>query len=157
MTYRPTLDEVYLRMLDIFARRSTCVRRQVAAIFVDGHGRYLSSGYNGVPKGQVHCIDVPCEGAKDLPGNNNHCEAVHAEQNAILQCPDLDKVHTVYCSCTPCFSCAKMLCNLLNLKRIVVNETYTDKLGRLTIMRQGIQLDEPDQSISDATCFIGEE
>lgn len=139
---RPSLDEVYLRMLDIFARRATCVRRQVAAIFVDAQGRFLSCGYNGVPRGFTHCTERPCLGATDAHGDNRNCLAVHAEQNAVLQCANLDAVVVVYCSCTPCFECAKVLANLRNLKRVVVAETYADYRGYDVLLRAKIEVVE---------------
>lgn len=148
MTSRPTLDEIYIRMLSIFAKRSTCTRRQVAAIFVDEYGRVLSCGYNGVPRGFTHCTDTPCKGATDEPGNTTNCEAVHAEQNAILNCSDLNRVNTVYCSCTPCYECAKMLANLKNLKRVVVNEAYADHRGFEILERAGIKIKDANNSIS---------
>jgi dCMP deaminase len=149
MTYRPSLDDVYLRMLDILARRSTCARRQVAAILVDQFGRYVGSGYNGVPIGFPHCTDLPCEGSNDPHGDNRNCMAVHAEQNAIMNSFGPDAVDTVYCSCTPCFECAKLLANLRNLKRVVVNEPYADKRGLLVFQLRGIQVEDASQSISD--------
>lgn len=150
---RPTLDEVYLHMLKVFALRGTCARRKVAAIFCDQYGRHLSSGYNGPPRGFAHCIDTPCPGAGDAPGDTGNCQAVHAEQNAILNCTELDKVHTVYCSCTPCFTCAKMLANMPSLVRVIVTEMYSDRRGFEILEQRGIivkEIHEPSESISGA-------
>jgi dCMP deaminase len=149
VTYRPTLDEVYLRMLDIFARRSTCVRRQVAAIIVDEDGKVIAIGYNGVPSGFVHCTDVPCDGARDAHGNNRNCMAVHAEQNAFLQAGDrLYGAKTIYCSCTPCFECAKMILNT-PIRRVVVNEPYADSRGKAILIEGDVELIEPEDESSE--------
>lgn len=49
--------------------------------------------------------------------------AVHAELNAILQCASIERARTLYCSCTPCFECAKVILNT-NITRVVVREPY---------------------------------
>lgn len=125
---RPSLDQTYLKMLDVFAQRSTCRRRQVAAIITDSRGRVLSIGYNGVPSRFEHCTDVPCLGAQDPPGDTTRCLAVHAEQNALLQCQDLNQAHVIYCSCLPCFTCAKLICNT-PIKGVVCAAPYADEAG----------------------------
>jgi dCMP deaminase len=155
---RPTLDEVYLQLLRVFARRSTCARRQVAAILVDERGRVLSCGHNGVPRGFTHCTDVPCLGRDDAHGNNVNCEAVHAEANAVLNCSRLEAVVTAYVSCTPCYECAKLLANLPNLRRVVVTETYADHRGYEILLRAKIEVDEHESvgPISDGTGFTEE-
>lgn len=126
---RPSLDEIYLKILPIQAERATCARRKVAAIITDVRGVVLGTGINGVPAHFPHCTDAPCPGAADEPGNNENCRAVHAEQNAIMQAGDrIEKAWTIYCSCTPCFACAKMICNT-PIRRVVVNEPYADERG----------------------------
>ncbi len=136
---RLTHDEYYLKMLEIVAARSTCVRRAVGAILVDERYKVLSTGYNGVPSGFSHCIDVPCLGAQDIPGDSSRCMAIHAEVNVIVQCARLDLARILYVSCTPCFTCAKMLCNT-PVRRIVSAEEYSESEG-LTVLRQaGIEL-----------------
>lgn len=136
---RPDLDEYFVTMLKLVASRSTCRRRQVGAILTDVKGHVLATGYNGVPSGITHCIDIECPGALDTPGDTSKCYAVHAEQNALLQCLDLARIHTLYCSCTPCFTCAKMLCNT-PLQRIIVLEPYPDTLGVDVFLRKGIKV-----------------
>lgn len=116
-------------MLPLIARRSTCARRQVAAILTDLQGRVLSTGYNGVPRSHKHCTTEPCMGAKDEPGNTENCMAVHAEMNALLQAGDrLQFAYTLYCTCFPCFGCAKAIANT-PIVRIVYSGTYADHRG----------------------------
>lgn len=131
-------DEYYLAMLRLVAARSTCVRRAVGAIITDSNHRVLSTGFNGVPIGFPHCTDVPCPGAEDKSGDNSRCLAVHAEVNAVLQCPVLDRAAILYVSCAPCFSCAKMLCNT-KIKRVVCLEPYPG-IGRDLLIQAGIEL-----------------
>jgi len=132
-------DEYFLSMLQLVASRSTCIRRAVGAIIVDEKHHVLSTGYNGVPSGFPHCIDKQCAGALDPPGVSFRCLAVHAEVNAVLQCPRIGLAHTLYVSCAPCFSCAKMICNT-PLKRIVCLEPYADDSSWL-FAKAGIKLE----------------
>ena len=132
--------EYYLEMLKLVAARSTCIRRAVGAIITDEYGHVLSTGYNGVPRDFDHCTDNPCSGAADLPGNTTNCLAVHAEQNALLQCSKLDRAHTIYCSCVPCFTCAKLLANT-DIEVVICVEDYADKRGQNILLERGIVLE----------------
>ena len=121
---RIDLDDYFLKMLDLVASRSTCARRAVAAILTDGAGCVLATGYNGVPRGMPHCIDVPCPGADQPSGMGlDLCEAIHAEQNALLQCHRLDLARVLYCSVVPCYPCAKLIVNT-QIHKVVVKEDY---------------------------------
>ncbi len=134
---RVNKQEYYLELLPLVASRSTCVRRMVAAIITDRDGHVLSTGYNGVPSGIQHCYIYPCAGAKQEAGNTSLCEAVHAEQNAIIQCKDLRNASTMYCSCTPCFVCAKMILNT-PIESIYCLERYNDKRALEIMLRRGL-------------------
>lgn len=138
---RPTQDEYYLEVLRALAKRSTCSRRAVGCIIVDERGQVLATGYNGVPRGFEHCGEpihlsggqyqtYLCAGANDVAGDSSRCMAVHAEQNALLQCSDLRFAHTMYVSCTPCFVCSKMIANT-PIRRVVCIEHYAEQSGVL--------------------------
>lgn len=108
---RPSLDRTMLDIAAILAKRGTCARRQVGCVITDSEGCILSGGYNGVPAGSTHCIDVPCEGAKNTSGSNTSlytCEAIHAEQNALIRC-NITKMYTCFVTCSPCIQCVKLL------------------------------------------------
>ena len=116
--------EYFLIMAKLVSRRSTCARRQVGCVLVDEHKHVLATGYNGVASGKTHCTDKPCPGAKCKPGENlDLCEAIHAEQNAILQCKDSQKIRTAYITTAPCVTCTKLLLNT-SCKTIVFIESY---------------------------------
>lgn len=125
---RPSLDQYFTDMLATVSSRATCPRRKVAAIITDVHGHVLSMGYNGVPSGIPHCTDFPCPGVEDEPGNSSRCYAVHGEANAILQCTRIDLAYKIYCSCTPCFECAKLILNT-PIVEIVCAERYSNLDG----------------------------
>lgn len=121
---RPSTDEYFLRMASLVALRSTCARRQVGCVLVDSNNHVLATGYNGVCRGAAHCIDKPCAGANAPSGTSLHlCEAIHAEQNALMQCRDINAIHTVYCTASPCVLCMRLLVGTSALK-IVFAEEY---------------------------------
>jgi dCMP deaminase len=53
------------------------------------------------------------------------CEAIHAEQNALLQCRDVHLIKTCYLTLSPCITCVKLLLNT-SCERIVFIEEYVD-------------------------------
>lgn len=133
---RLSRTQYYLAMLKLVASRSTCIRRAVGAIIIDKDGHVLSTGYNGVPINFDHCTDNPCLGASDVPGDTSNCMAVHAEQNALLQCNDISRAHTIFCSCVPCFICAKMIANT-EIVAVICETDYADKRGLKILHEKG--------------------
>ena len=113
-----------LELARVIAGRSTCRRRAVGAVAVDSYGRVLSMGHNGVPRGQAHCADFPCSGFKSPSGVDlGACQAVHAEMNALLFCPDVMKIDTLYVTTSPCLLCTRMILNT-SCRRIIYDEVY---------------------------------
>jgi dCMP deaminase len=139
---RPSHDDYFLDMLELVAGRSTCARRAVGAIIVDQQHRILATGYNGVPTHYPHCTETPCPGAEDPPGDTRRCYAVHAEANALLQCSRLDLAWKLYASCTPCFSCAKLIANT-SIVKVVCHVSYNDLTGVELLRKQGIYVQYP--------------
>ncbi len=138
---RPDLDQYMLQLLPLLASRGTCRRRRVAAILTDDHGHLLGCGYNGVASGDVHCVDVPCVGANDETGNNSRCQAQHAEVSCVIQASDrLSRATRLYCSCTPCFSCAKLIVTV-KVPCVVVTELYHGDLSGLKyLLTHGVRV-----------------
>ena len=56
---RPSWDEYFLQIATLVSSRSTCLRRKVGAVIVKDK-RILTTGYNGVPRGLAHCVEVGC-------------------------------------------------------------------------------------------------
>ena len=136
---RPNPDSYFLDMLKLVGTRSTCIRRQVGAIIVSVDNHVLATGYNGVPRGLVHCIDQPCLGANDESGNSDRCLAVHAEINALLQCQDLTQAFAMFTSVMPCFACAKAIANT-SIKKLVCVEGYADTRGQQLMEQCGLRV-----------------
>ena len=117
-------DINFLLQAAIVSQRSTCARRKVGCVIVNKTGLIMSTGFNGVPRYQVHCTDTPCEGACSPSGTDlDLCLAIHAEQNALMQCRDIMNIGTVYITHSPCMHCAKMLANT-SVKGIYYTEEY---------------------------------
>lgn len=150
---RISRDEWAMRLALTTAQRSTCCRRAVGAVLLDHQGHVLATGYNGVAAGQPHCnemgtkdtgrqffgkqLNLPvldpkdpksypfaCSGAFSPSGTNlDGCEAIHAEQNALLQCRDVREIYTCFCTASPCVTCTKLLLNT-GCQRVVFLEEY---------------------------------
>ena len=131
---RPSRDEWAMKLALLTAQRATCRRRQVGCVLLNARGHVLATGYNGVAAGLPHCnqhdpfhpIGFPhaCAGATAPSGQSlDACQAIHAEQNAMLQCRDVYSIHTAYVTASPCMTCIKLLLNT-TCERIVFVEEY---------------------------------
>ena len=126
---RPLRDAYFLQMATLVATRATCARRAVGCVLVNARGHVLATGYNGVASGFPHCnenLKHECLGANSKSGEDlDNCQAVHAEQNALLQCKDVFEIETVYVTTEPCPTCTKLLLNT-GARRIVVITPYSN-------------------------------
>lgn len=121
---RPTRAEWAMMLAMVTATRGTCTRRQVGCVLLNNRGHVLSTGYNGPAAGTPHCIDNPCIGSSFKSGTGlEACEAIHAEQNALLQCPDIYSIKTCCVTTSPCIHCVKLLMNT-SCQEIFFLESY---------------------------------
>lgn len=139
---RPGLDEYFMEIASVVAKRSTCLRNQVGALFVKNK-RLLTTGYNGAPAGIPHCDDVGCAREGVASGTRHElCRAVHAEQNAIIQAAlhgvSIDGA-TLYCTHQPCILCAKMLINA-KISRVVYSQAYPDDTALRFLAEAGVEV-----------------
>ena len=131
LAHRPSKDEYFMDMALLVSERSTCLRRKVGAVLINKRKHVLATGYNGVASGQPHCLDIPCISANSASGTDlDLCEAVHAEQNALLQCKNVFEIDTCYVTVSPCMTCTKLLLNT-SCQTIVFEEDYVDQKARL--------------------------
>ena len=122
-------DRYYLKIAEVVATRSTCLRRQYGAVIVN-RDEIIATGYNGAPRGEANCCDVGvcyCQTHSEPIGEKaarhgeqyGSCVAVHAEQNAIISAARKDmQGATLYLACldpntdpTPCNICDRMIKN----------------------------------------------
>jgi len=143
---RISIEYWAMQLAVITSLRSTCARRQCGCILLDERNHVIATGYNGVASGLQHCkdsasyyyrgdvnlghVDSPrlaeyaCPGASLDSGEGLElCMAIHAEQNAILQCSDVYKIKSVYSTTSPCITCTKLLLNT-SCTEIVFKEKY---------------------------------
>lgn len=107
---RLSKDEYFIEIARVVAFRSTCLDKQVGCVLVNKKGIILSTGYNGAPHGHIHCTDQGyCN--KDRTGNVADCPSAHAEQNAIIHCPNTQEIETAYLTLSPCIHCTRILLN----------------------------------------------
>lgn len=87
--------DTYLNCAEVFAYRSTCIKRNYGAVILKDDV-VISTGYNGAPRGFDNCCDL---GKCPRIERNMHqgdgygmCRAVHAEANALLNCSRLQTI-----------------------------------------------------------------
>lgn len=123
---RPDRDAWFLSLAVMTSMRATCVRRKVGCVLVNARGHCIATGYNGPPSGWAHCgtLNSTCKGHTMPSGQGlDACEALHAEQNALLQCSSVKEIDTAYVTTVPCITCTKMLLNT-PVKRVVALNDY---------------------------------
>ena len=120
-------DEAWLQICFEISNLATCARRATGCVLVDKNNLVLATSYNGVPQNVSHCTDIPCAGVNFASGSGlNTCEAIHSEENALQFCADVSKIHTVYCTTSPCLDrCLRKLMNT-SAVRIVFAHQYPD-------------------------------
>ena len=144
-------------MAALVATRATCLRRSVGCVLVNKIGHVLATGYNGVATGVPHCNEPnkykaykdfggvvveagtypnKCEGVNAAPGESlDKCGAIHAEQNALLQCRNVQEIYACYCTDSPCVTCTKLLMNT-SCRRIVFSRAYAHNDPSRKLWRQ---------------------
>ena len=108
---RPRWHETFTEATILFSKRSSCVKAQQAALLIKDN-RIISFGVNGAPAGHLNCDEDGGEEACRKDSNGSCFLGIHAEANAIGYAArngiDTDGC-TIYCTMTPCISCAKLV------------------------------------------------
>jgi len=128
---RMSQNEIFFGMVKLLEQRSTCLRRNVGAVLVRD-GIVLSTGYNGSPNDFEHCEEC-LRKVEGIPSGTRleFCRAVHAEQNALIQCAIKQtdpRGSTLFCTASPCVTCAKLLIQA-GVQQIYYLVYYPDKLA----------------------------
>lgn len=140
---RLNMEEYFGLMTLIISQRSTCLRRHVGALIVD-NGHVIATGYNGAPTKMDDCLKKGCL------VRNGHCiRSVHAEQNALLQTPNLSSLKNpeIYVTDYPCQICAKSIIQA-GIKKIHFVREYdnADDFVEEIFKKSGIKVDMIDLS-----------
>lgn len=121
---RPNIDVYMMGLAMMAASRATCARRAVGCVLTNSLNHIVATGYNGVPRGMVHCGSQLCPAIGAPSGTQlDGCMAIHAEQNALLQCHDTRDIKACYVTAQPCLTCTKLLLNT-GCQTIVYLEPY---------------------------------
>ena len=125
---RPSWDEYFMKIAQVAALRSNCVKRKVAAVIVRDK-RVISTGYNGTPRGTRNCYEGGCPRCNSLADSGtrlDECLCSHGEENAITQAAYHGvsvKDATLYTTFAPCLQCTKMIINA-GIREVVYNQDY---------------------------------
>ena len=132
---RPTAEATYMELAFMWARHSTCSRKQVGSVITTADLRQtVAHGYNG---GGVGMDDNACAHDGMLPGA---CEHLHAEENALLFC-NYDGPKVLFVTIEPCLMCAKRIVNKGNILKVYYGEAaYRDKRGLAYLQKAGIEV-----------------
>jgi dCMP deaminase len=124
---RIPLEEVYMRMAEELAKRSTCARLQVGSVIASGDlTQVLGIGYNGNARG----LPNRCDSTE--PGS---CGCIHGELNSLVKAGAQLPGKVMFVSASPCVMCAKSIINC-NVTRVYYRDPYRDPAG-LDVLRQG--------------------
>jgi len=128
---RPSWDVYFSKIAAVVATRATCDRKWVGAVIVDDRKRIVSCGYNGSPAGLPHCDDAGHE-LREIDGRQSCVRTIHAEQNALIEAGPAARGCTLYVTCMPCHTCAKLVVTA-GIKRVVYAEEYRSQNTDLTL------------------------
>jgi dCMP deaminase len=126
---RIPLYEVYMRMAEELAKRSTCARLRVGTVITDAAlENVVAIGYNGNAKGLPnHCDSV-------VPGN---CGCIHSEVNALVKAPGGIRDKVVFLTDSPCVACAKLMINS-GVSHVFFRRLYRDPSGVELLKSAGV-------------------
>jgi dCMP deaminase len=128
---RIPLEEVYMRMAEELAKRSTCARLQVGSVIATSDlTQVLGIGYNGNARG----LPNRCDSSE--PGS---CGCLHSEQNALIKAGAQLPGKVMFVSASPCVMCAKMIINA-NVARVYYREAYRDPAGLNVLRQAGVEV-----------------
>jgi dCMP deaminase len=133
---RIPLEEVYMRMAEELAKRSTCARNQVGTVITNADlTQVLGIGYNGNARGLPNRCD------SEEPGR---CGCLHSEQNALVKAGAMEPGKLMFVTVAPCVMCAKLTVNS-NVARVYYRRAYRLTDGLDGLRAGGIQVVEYDR------------
>lgn len=126
---RPPIFEVYMRMAEELAKRSTCARLKVGTVITDSHlENVVAIGYNGNARSFPNQCDGPTPGA---------CGCIHSEQNALVKAPGGMQDKVAFVTASPCVICAKLLIQS-KISHVFYREAYRDPSGLQVLEQAGV-------------------
>lgn len=126
---RPTWDSYFMRLADLAALRSNCMKRRVGCVIVKDN-RVVATGYNGTPRNLTNCNEGGCPRCNQGLGSGaglSTCLCLHAEENALLEA-GRDRIagdnSILYCNTCPCLTCLIKIVQS-GIKQVVYAQSYS--------------------------------
>jgi dCMP deaminase len=133
---RIPLYEVYMRMAEELAKRSTCARARVGTVITDALlSNVLGIGYNGNASGLPNSRD------STEPGR---CGCNHSEMNALVKAPGSVRDKVVFVTMSPCVMCAKLMIQS-GVTHVFYRVAYREPSGLDVLSAGGIEVVEYDR------------
>lgn len=135
--------KTFIKMALLVAEHSTCCRKQVGCLLVKDRV-VISTGYNGVAKGQKHCNEIFSPEMMKKPtfmadhGAFSTRYELHAEQNAIAQVAKNEtnpEGAIAYVTLSPCVNCAKLLI-ASGIKEVYYYEEYDRDTSGIELLKE---------------------
>jgi len=121
--------EVYMRMAEELAKRSTCQRLQVGTVITDAKlENVVAIGYNGNVRGFPNRCDT------SVPGK---CGCIHSEMNALVKAPGGLRDKVAFLTASPCVMCAKLMVQA-NVAHLYFRDAYRDPAGLKVLEAAGV-------------------
>jgi dCMP deaminase len=132
---RIPLEEVFMRMAEELAKRSTCARNQVGSVVTTADlTQVLGIGYNGNARGLPNACDSAEAG---------RCGCLHSEANALIKAGAQIQGKLMFVTVGPCVMCAKMIVNS-NVSRVYYRTAYRDRAGVAVLEQAGVDVRQYD-------------
>ncbi len=150
---RPDWDRYFMEVAGLVSARTTCLSRRVGSVIVRDR-RIISTGYNGVPSGLPHCIDLGClKRGLGIPAGERAelCRGSCAEENAIVQAARLGlpvKGSWIYITLQPCLKCARMIINA-GIEGVTFTGDYPQAMALEFLQEAGIVLQKFDNETGE--------
>ena len=133
MENRITKAEMYMRIAEVVASRSTCERLKVGAVITDPELlNVLAIGYNGNYAGGPNTCDTKEAG---------NCGCLHSELNAIAKVDNTIKNKTLFTTNSPCKPCSKLIINS-GFSKVYYRKEYRLDEGIKLLEKTGIEVNK---------------
>lgn len=136
---RPTWDSYFMRLADLAALRSNCMKRRVGCVIVR-ENRVVATGYNGTPRHLTNCNEGGCSRCNKGQGSGAllaTCLCLHAEENALLEA-GRDRIRgesVLYCNTCPCLTCSIKIVQS-GIREVVYAQSYSMDLQSHKVMSE---------------------
>lgn len=131
-------DGYFMSLAKVSALRSKDPSTKVGACIINSKKRIISLGYNGMPKGNDEEFPWGREG-KD--SETKYPYVVHAEMNAILNCPVSFEGCSIYTSLYPCSNCAKTIAQS-GIKEVIYEDDKYHNTDDAAIARKILEISD---------------